>query len=100
MMSKIDNKYKCIRLVVTRAGIQTSKKVFETKTSRNSSFWINRFYGMILFIRNSMSQLVNLFFVSSKEENGGFQLIPAIVVFLLALSFQGAIAYIVISSLL
>jgi len=47
-----------------------------------------------------MSQRIRLFFVSTKEENGGFQLIPAIVVFLLALSFQGAIVYIMISSLL
>ena len=39
-----------------------------------------------------MSQLI--------EENGGLQLIPAIVVFLLALSFQGAIVYNMISSLL
>ena len=42
--------------------------------------------------KNNMSQLI--------EENGGFQLIPAIAVFLLALSFQGAIVYIMISSLL
>ena len=49
---------------------------------------------------NNMSQRIRLFFVSTKEENGGFQLIPAIVVFLLALSFQGAIVYIMISSLL
>ena len=47
-----------------------------------------------------MSQRIRLFFVSTKEENGGFQLLPAIVVFLLALSFQGAIVYIMISSLL
>jgi len=46
-----------------------------------------------------MSQLIELFFVSDKEKNGGFQLIPAIVVFLFALSFQGAIVYIMISSL-
>jgi asparagine N-glycosylation enzyme membrane subunit Stt3 len=36
----------------------------------------------------------------AKKENGGFKLIPAIIVFLLALSFQGAIFYIMISSLL
>lgn len=47
-----------------------------------------------------MSQLIKLFFVSTKGENGGFELIPAIVVFLLVLSFQGAIVYIMISSLL
>jgi len=40
-----------------------------------------------------MSQLIK------EQKNGGFQLIPAIVVFLLALSFQGAIVYIMISSL-
>jgi len=57
-------------------------------------------YGMNLLIANNMSQRIRLFFVSTKEENGGFQLIPAIVVFLLALSFQGAIVYIMISSLL
>ena len=49
--------------------------------------------------KNDMSQLIKLFFVSDKEKNGGFQLIPAIVVLLLALSFQGAIVYIMISSL-
>jgi hypothetical protein len=55
---------------------------------------------MKLSIENNMSQLIKLLLVSAKEENGGFQLIPAVVVFLLALSFQGAIAYIIISSLL
>jgi len=55
---------------------------------------------MNLLIANNMSQRIRLFFVSTKEENGGFQLLPAIVVFLLALSFQGAIVYIMISSLL
>jgi phosphate starvation-inducible membrane PsiE len=90
-----------LKTLVAGAGIQSLKKVFEAKTSRNSIFfaWINRFYGMILLIGNSMSQLIKRFFVSAKE-NGGFQLVPAIVVFLLALSFQGAIVYIMISSLL
>jgi len=55
---------------------------------------------MKLLVETNMSQLIKFFFVSSKEKNGGFQLIPAIVVFLLALSFQGAIVYIMISSLL
>jgi hypothetical protein len=35
-----------------------------------------------------------------REENGGFKPIPAIVVLLLALSFQGAIVYIMISGFL
>jgi hypothetical protein len=47
-----------------------------------------------------MSQLFKRLFVSAKEKNGGFQLLPAIVVFFLVLSFQGAIVYIMISSLL
>jgi len=55
---------------------------------------------MKLLVETIMSQLIKFFFVASKEKNGGFQLIPAIVVFLLALSFQGAIVYIMISSLL
>jgi hypothetical protein len=80
-----------LKTLVAGVGVQSLKKVFEATTSRN-------FYGMILLIENSMSQLIKRFFVSAKE-NGGFQLIPAIVVFLLALSFQGAIVYIMISSL-
>ena len=89
-------------MVVAAAGIQTLKKVFQPKATKKSiSFsWINKFYGTKLLGATYMSQLIKLFFVSSKEKNGGFQLIPAIVVFLLALSFQGAIVYIIISSLL
>jgi len=55
---------------------------------------------MKLLIEYNMLQLIKRFFVSAKEENRSFQLVPAIVVFLLALSFQGAIVYIMISSLL
>ena len=55
---------------------------------------------MELLIEQNMSRRIKLFFVSGKAENGGFQLIPAIVVSLLALSFQGAIVYIMVSSLL
>jgi asparagine N-glycosylation enzyme membrane subunit Stt3 len=55
---------------------------------------------MNLLIEDHMSQLIKLPFVSDKKENGGFKLIPAVVVFLLALSFQGAIVYIIIASLL
>jgi hypothetical protein len=55
---------------------------------------------MKLLIEQNMSRLIKLFFVSGKTENGGFQLIPTIVVLLLALSFQGAIVYIMVSSLL
>jgi len=47
-----------------------------------------------------MSQLIKLFFVSEKEENEGFQVIPAIVMLLLLLSFQGAIVYVLVSSIL
>ena len=90
------------KVVVDRALVQTLKKVFKTKITKKTIFfaWINKFYGMKLLVETNMSQLIKLFFVSSKEKNGGFQLIPAIVVFLLALSFQGAIVYIMISSLL
>jgi hypothetical protein len=99
---KIDNRNKYIRLEVDGAGVQTLKKVFEGKTSKKSIFfaWRNKFYGMKLLVETNMSQLIKLFFISSKEKNGGFQLIPALVVFLLALSFQGAIVYIIISILL
>ena len=55
---------------------------------------------MELLIEQNMSRRIKLFFVSGKADNGGFQLIPAIVVLLLALSFQGAIVYIIVSSLL
>ena len=81
---------------------QLSKKSLKQRLQRSLFFfaWINKFYGMKLLVETSMSQLIKFFFVSSKEKNGGFQLIPAIVVFLLALSFQGAIVYIMISSLL
>ena len=47
-----------------------------------------------------MTQLIKFFFVSEEDENGGFQLIPALVMLLLALGFQGAIVYILVSSLL
>ena len=45
-----------------------------------------------------MSPLIKRFFVSP-EENRDFQSIRAIVVLLLVLSFQGAIVYIMVSSL-
>jgi len=73
-------------------------RIFFELRNKNKPWYL--VYGMNLLIANNMSQRIRLFFVSTKEENGGFQLIPAIVVFLLALSFQGAIVYIMISSLL
>lgn len=46
-----------------------------------------------------MLQIMKRFFVSIKEESPMFQLIRGIIVLLLVLSFQGAIVYIMISSL-
>jgi len=46
-----------------------------------------------------MLQRMKRFFVLAKEENGVFQSTRAIVVLLLVLSFQGAIVYVVVSSL-
>jgi hypothetical protein len=54
---------------------------------------------MKLLIGGSMLPLIKRFFVSRKEENQVFQSIRAIVVLLLVLSFQGAIVYIMVSSL-
>lgn len=53
---------------------------------------------MKLLSTNNMSQLIKFFFVSGNEENRGFQLLPAIVMLLLALTFQGAIIYVMVSS--
>jgi hypothetical protein len=53
---------------------------------------------MKLLSINNMSQLIKFFLVSGKEENRGFQLLPAIVMLLLAISFQGAIIYVMVSS--
>jgi len=46
-----------------------------------------------------MLQLIKRFSVSRKEENGVFQSVRTIVVLLLVLSFQGAIVYVIVSSL-
>ena len=54
---------------------------------------------MKLLIGQSMFQIFKRFFVSAKEENRVFQSTRAIVVLLLVLSFQGAIVYIMVSSL-
>jgi len=54
---------------------------------------------MKLLIGESMLQLIKRLFVSPKEESRGFQSIQTIVVVLLVLSFQGAIVYIMVSSL-
>jgi len=54
---------------------------------------------MKLLIKNIMSQLLKRISVSRKEENQIFQSIRTIVVLLLVLSFQGAIVYVMISSL-
>ena len=53
---------------------------------------------MKLLSINNMSQLIKFFLISGKEENRGFKLLPAIVMLLLALSFQGAIIYVMVSS--
>ena|ERR1043165_8182175 len=97
-MRKIDNRNKYIR----RSLSSNPQKSLEAKITRRLFFLpgLNKFYGMKLLAETDMSQQIKLLFVSSKEKNGGFQLITAIVVFLLALSFQGAIVYIMISSLL
>jgi len=46
-----------------------------------------------------MRRLAKYFFISENEENRIFQLIRGVVVALLALGFQGAIVYVMISSL-
>jgi len=56
------------------------------------------FCGTKFFTVRSMKRLVQYFFNSSKEESGIFPVIRGIVVFLLVLTFQGAIVYIMISS--
>lgn len=59
---------------------------------------LKKFCGMKLLIGKIMFPLIKRFFVSP-EENRDFQSIRAIVVLLLVLSFQGAIVYIMVSSL-
>jgi len=54
---------------------------------------------MKLPIDKNMLQLIKRFFISLKDENSVFQSTRAIIVLLLVLSFQGAIVYIIVSSL-
>ena len=54
---------------------------------------------MKLPIDKDMLQLIKQFFISLKDENRVFQSTRAIIVLLLVLSFQGAIVYIIVSSL-
>jgi len=47
----------------------------------------------------SMLPLIKRFSISRKEQNGVFQSVRTIIVLLLVLSFQAAIAYVMVSSL-
>jgi hypothetical protein len=57
------------------------------------------FVARIFLLKRNMRRLVKYFFISAQEENRTFELIRGIVVLLLVLGFQGAIVYVMISSL-